>query len=170
MNLASKPLAAELDEKTGILRIVSCNLELASTLLRDRFLVLDKLLHRPDNPETAETFFLNKPIEFWQKQFMLSIAFLKPTAPFCSGYGLTPIFDLERAPYDVTHDAEDFKVLSEILSENLKSYSRKIIGIESEIFEYSWGVISLGATIQDSSPFQVSVGWHLTNEGLQTGK
>lgn len=163
MKLSSNPLAAELDEKTGILHITSCNIELTSTLLRDRFLVLDTLLHRPDNPKTVETFFLNEPIEIWQKQFLLSVAFLRPTAPFCSGYGLTPLFELERVPYDVSHDAEDFKLVREILSENLKLYSRKVHGIESEVFEYSWGVISLGAIIQDSSPFQVSVGWHLTH-------
>jgi len=159
MKLSNKILSCEFDSNTGNLHIKSKNITLTPYLIRDDFLNLNPDIFGSENSSTALTYYFNAPVNIWTRQFMLSVSFFPYTSPYCSAYGLEPLFEINRTPYDVTKNEKDFDDLKALLNITFNRPPRIISEIKRAIWDFNWGLVSIGSVIQNSSPVAISVGW-----------
>jgi len=166
MKQSQHPILANFDKEDGSLRIQRPDLRLNFHLSRADFINAKPSITKPENPKTADTFYFDDAVEVWNRQFMLSVFFRAHTSPFCTGYKLQPLFEVEREQYESTDNIDEFENLKNLLIDKLGKPNRFIPEIVRVLWEFEWGVVSVGSVIQDSSPYAISVGW--TREKLKT--
>lgn len=169
MKASHNPLISEFNIKTGNFNISSQNINLSEHLTQHDFLHLKPAILKQGDPQEARTYYFKAPVKIWNRQFMLSVSFLPHSAPFCSGYGLQPVFEIERQPYDVTKDKEDFNDLKNLLTGIFSRPPRIISEINRAVWNFSWGIASIGSVIQNSSPVAISIGWPIIEKNKSGG-
>lgn len=159
MKQSQHPILAIFDKEDGSLHIPLHDLRLNFHLSRVDFINATPPIALPENPRTVETFYFNDAVEVWNRQFMLSVSFRAHTTPFCTGYKLQPLFEVEREQYESTDNIAEFENLKNLVIDKLGKPTRFIPEIVRVLWEFGWGIVSVGSVMQDSSPYAISVGW-----------
>lgn len=159
MKISVHPVLVEFEKRDGSLYIPFIELLISSHLTRDEFLKKHPPIGLLENPEKIETFYFEHPVELWKVQFSLAIAFRPHTHPYCTAYRLQPLAHIEQEFCEDTKNIRNLEYLLSILVPHIGNPTRQFPELNKAVWDFNWGIISVGYVIQDSSPYAISVGW-----------
>ena len=155
------PISGTLDRTTGSLTLHEIDCVIHPNLTQSNFLTRFRsylLYHDTDFFTRYGFFHFCMPVKIWKHDFRLSVFFLAQpsnTSDYCTGYGLH-VFNYEGEAEDQSIAA----LFAELLNDALGICSTTPSYSEATIWRPTWGIVRLGAVIQNGTEPEVSVGWN----------